>query len=188
MIRYLRFIANVSNWWLHLAVKMGFIAKDPLLFRTRNGIRVEVPRRLFREFKEIFIEDCYTDGLTGKIPDHPTVVDIGANVGYFTLVAATALANRGQIVAFEPGKNAYARLTENLSLNPYGNIRSYPVAVSEVVSRANSSEPLVRDHNLRYRYFALEGFGLEPLTVAPLPMLASIAYAQETEPGIPAAL
>jgi FkbM family methyltransferase len=57
--------------------------------------------------------------------------DIGANVGYFTLVAAAALADRGQIIAFEPGKNAYARLTENLSLNPYGNIKTYPVAVSD---------------------------------------------------------
>jgi len=57
--------------------------------------------------------------------------DIGANVGYFTLVAATALANRGQIIGFEPGKNAYARLTENISLNDYGNIRIFPVAVTD---------------------------------------------------------
>lgn len=57
--------------------------------------------------------------------------DIGANVGYFTLVAATALANRGQIIAFEPGKNAYARLTENLSLNAYLNIKTFPVAVTD---------------------------------------------------------
>jgi FkbM family methyltransferase len=57
--------------------------------------------------------------------------DVGANVGYFTLVAATALANRGQIVAFEPGRNAYARLTENLALNAYRNIKTYPVAVAD---------------------------------------------------------
>jgi FkbM family methyltransferase len=57
--------------------------------------------------------------------------DVGANVGYFTLVAATALANRGQIVAFEPGKNAYERLTENLALNSYENIQTFPVAVTD---------------------------------------------------------
>ncbi|MGB8990913.1 MAG: FkbM family methyltransferase [Desulfobaccales bacterium] len=57
--------------------------------------------------------------------------DIGANVGYFTLVAATALNNRGQIVAFEPGQNAYARLLENISLNAYRNIRTYQVAVTD---------------------------------------------------------
>jgi FkbM family methyltransferase len=57
--------------------------------------------------------------------------DVGANVGYFTLVAATALANRGQIVAFEPGKNAYARLVSNVALNPYQNIQAFPVAVTD---------------------------------------------------------
>ena len=57
--------------------------------------------------------------------------DVGANVGYFTLVAATALNHRGGIMAFEPGQNAYARLTENLALNPYQNIQTFPVAVSD---------------------------------------------------------
>jgi FkbM family methyltransferase len=57
--------------------------------------------------------------------------DIGANVGYFTLVAATALDRRGQIVAFEPGQNAYARLVENLSLNAFQNIKTFQVAVTD---------------------------------------------------------
>jgi FkbM family methyltransferase len=57
--------------------------------------------------------------------------DVGANVGYFTLVAATALNHRGRIIAFEPGKNAYARLTENLALNPWRNIQAFPLAVTD---------------------------------------------------------
>jgi FkbM family methyltransferase len=65
------------------------------------------------------------------LADDEVFWDIGANVGYFTLVAATALAGNGQIIAFEPGKNAYARLTENLALNPYENIKTFPVAVSD---------------------------------------------------------
>ncbi|MHB9072570.1 MAG: FkbM family methyltransferase [Desulfobaccales bacterium] len=74
----------------------------------------------------------YEAALVARLLENNDVFwDIGANVGYFTLVAATALANRGQIVAFEPGKNAYARLTENISLNPYENIQTYPVAVSD---------------------------------------------------------
>ncbi len=57
--------------------------------------------------------------------------DIGANVGYFTLLAAAALDQRGQIVAFEPGENAYSRLVENLALNPYRNVATFNVAVSD---------------------------------------------------------
>jgi len=57
--------------------------------------------------------------------------DVGANVGYFTLAAATALNHRGQVVAFEPGRNAYARLVGNLALNAYDNIKTFPVAVAD---------------------------------------------------------
>jgi hypothetical protein len=57
-------------------------------------------------------------------------------------------------------------------------LRRCPVAVSDVVTQAGESDPLVRRHSLRYRYLELGGFGaLEPLTVAPLPMLASFALA-----------
>lgn len=74
----------------------------------------------------------YEADLVARLLENDDVFwDIGANVGYFTLVAAMALANRGQIIAFEPGQNAYARLMENISLNPFGNIRTYPVAVSD---------------------------------------------------------
>jgi FkbM family methyltransferase len=74
----------------------------------------------------------YEAGLVARLLEDDDVFwDIGANVGYFTLVAATALAGRGQIIAFEPGKNAYARLTENIALNPYQNIKTYPLAVSD---------------------------------------------------------
>ena len=62
--------------------------------------------------------------------------DIGANVGYFTLVAATALNNSGQILAFEPGGPAYERLVENIALNPFTNIHPYNLAVSDAEGEA----------------------------------------------------
>lgn len=62
--------------------------------------------------------------------------DIGANIGYFSLVAAAALKNSGQVVAFEPGKKAYERLRENVSLNPFNNILTYQVAVTDTEGEA----------------------------------------------------
>jgi FkbM family methyltransferase len=41
--------------------------------------------------------------------------DIGANVGTFSLVAATH--SRARVVAFEPGYSSFARLCENIQLN-----------------------------------------------------------------------
>lgn len=62
--------------------------------------------------------------------------DIGANIGYFTLVAATALQNTGGIVAFEPGKTAFQRLQENISLNTFTNITAVNLAVSNCAGEA----------------------------------------------------
>ncbi len=56
--------------------------------------------------------------------------DIGANIGYFTLLAAAALNNTGEIVAFEPGKVAYERLQENISLNNFTNVTAVNLAAS----------------------------------------------------------
>jgi FkbM family methyltransferase len=89
------------------------------------------PEQLKVYFYGHYHERYEADLVARLLEDDDVFWDIGANVGYFTLVAATSLANRGQIIAFEPGKNAYARLTENISLNPYGNIKTYPVAVSD---------------------------------------------------------
>lgn len=57
--------------------------------------------------------------------------DIGANIGYFTLAAASVLKNRGQIVSFEPARVAYERLKDNISLNYFNNILIYKLAVTD---------------------------------------------------------
>jgi FkbM family methyltransferase len=57
--------------------------------------------------------------------------DVGANLGYFTLLAAAHLKNTGQVVAFEPGPSAYDCLTGNIARNPFTNILTYPVAASD---------------------------------------------------------
>ncbi len=67
--------------------------------------------------------------------------DVGANIGYFSLVAAAAVGNRGEVAAFEPGSAALARLQENASLNPDGKIRIFNVAVA-----ASDGEAVLYSH------------------------------------------
>ena len=114
-MRYIRLLKNISNWWLHFAVKMGFAKSDPLLFRLRNNIVMEVPRRLLHEFKEIFMEECYTRRVF-HLPDGPTVIDIGANAGFFTLFAASRFP-KATIIAFEPIAINFNQLERNRNLN-----------------------------------------------------------------------
>jgi FkbM family methyltransferase len=46
-----------------------------------------------------------------------TVLDLGANVGYLTLVLAIAVGPAGRVVAFEPSPSTHRRLLHNLTLN-----------------------------------------------------------------------
>lgn len=49
-------------------------------------------------------------------------IDIGSNLGLFSLHAAQIVGNQGKVYAFEPAPATYARLIENVNLNGYGNI------------------------------------------------------------------
>lgn len=103
--------------------------------RLDKGFRMQLDLADPEQLKVYFYghyHERYEAGLVARLLSGDEVFwDVGANVGYFTLVAATALNHRGRIIAFEPGKNAFARLTENLALNPWRNITAYPLAVTD---------------------------------------------------------
>ena len=58
------------------------------------------------------------------------VVDIGANIGYFTLIAAKLMDETGLVYAFEPEPRNYEFLCKNIKLNNYSNIVPIQKAVS----------------------------------------------------------
>ena len=58
-------------------------------------------------------------------------VDVGANVGVYTLLAASIVGPSGQVASFEPGGEALRRLKENVSLNRLSNVDVHPSAVSD---------------------------------------------------------
>lgn len=45
------------------------------------------------------------------------VVDIGANMGYYTVKLATKVSSSGRLIAFEPNPEVYAMCLENLKIN-----------------------------------------------------------------------
>jgi FkbM family methyltransferase len=51
-----------------------------------------------------------------------TVIDAGANIGFFSLLAAKCVGKTGAVHAFEPIPATFARLSENIGLNTYTNI------------------------------------------------------------------
>lgn len=71
-----------------------------------------------------------TTFLLSAIKPGMTVVDIGANIGYFTLLAASAVGEKGLVYAFEPLPRNYEILQKNLIANWLSErVRCFPVAL-----------------------------------------------------------
>jgi len=98
-------------------------------FTLRLDLKDPEQRRLY--FFGDYDERREADLITRVLAPGESFWDVGANVGYFTLLAAACLNNTGQVVAFEPGQAAYTQLTVNLSLNPFTNILTCPAAVTD---------------------------------------------------------
>lgn len=58
-------------------------------------------------------------------------VDIGANVGYFTMLAAHAVGASGHVIAVEPVPATVRKLRKNLAANGAGNVTVLPYAASD---------------------------------------------------------
>jgi FkbM family methyltransferase len=64
------------------------------------------------------------------------VIDVGAHVGYYTLLAARQVGARGKVYAFEPEPANFSLLQQNVALNGYGNVVATKSAVSNRVGPA----------------------------------------------------
>ncbi|MEK7477471.1 MAG: FkbM family methyltransferase [Candidatus Coatesbacteria bacterium] len=60
-----------------------------------------------------------------------TVCDVGANLGFYSILLAKAVGPGGSVMAFEPERGVLARMQENAGLNGLPSIRFFDVALGE---------------------------------------------------------
>ncbi len=60
------------------------------------------------------------------------VVDVGSNIGFFTLLAAGITGNDGIVVSFEPDPTSFSLLSESIEINRFGNVKLLRQCVSNV--------------------------------------------------------
>ena len=63
--------------------------------------------------------------------------DIGANIGFFSTIAARLVGKSGQVYSFEPVAKNVARVRRNAKLNRFSQIKVFPKAVSENSGQGN---------------------------------------------------
>lgn len=81
-------------------------------------------------------EPTVTKLLPGFVKPRDTVLDIGANIGYYTLLLSQLVGEDGLVVAIEPYPGNVHLLELNLRLNRVTNVKVMSVAVSDEVGTA----------------------------------------------------
>jgi FkbM family methyltransferase len=127
------------NWLQQTKLKMLFaklIYKIIRIFRInpnriirRDGIFYNLDLRegidlsifLFGNFQKYIYKN-----LTTVIPKNPTIIDVGANIGFISLKLAKIFP-QAQVYAFEPTYYAMEKLKKNLDLNPILSARVEPI-------------------------------------------------------------
>ena len=60
-----------------------------------------------------------------------TVLDVGANIGYYTALAARRVGPNGRVIAMEPDPESYEFLQQTIAANEVGNVDSFQCAAAE---------------------------------------------------------
>ncbi len=109
----------------------------PYVLRTRDGLKMRIrpgPGDRFAAF-EIFGLHAYTS-LGERLNQGDVVVDVGANIGCYSVLAAKAVGPKGRVIAVEPSGATYACLLHNLSLNGLQNVSCRHAAVADQTGEA----------------------------------------------------
>ena len=79
------------------------------------------------------------------------VLDIGANIGYFTLLAAVLAGDKGMVLAVEPDPHNFSLLERNIASNQKQTVALYPCALGAQAGAADlyrSPDQNFGDHRL----------------------------------------
>lgn len=100
-----------------------------------NTFKIYVPTDDWAVGKTILEQKSYEPHVTSTIKtilsSGMVFVDIGANIGYFTLMAAAIVGTTGKVFSFEPNQHNCQCLYLSAKHNSFDNIDIYPFAVAE---------------------------------------------------------
>jgi len=92
------------------------------------------------DFLGLTINRSYEPDVTAFLKENvaagQTAIDLGANIGYFTLLFAQLVGKDGQVVAFEPDPQNCQLLEKNVRANGYTNVTVRREAVADYSGRA----------------------------------------------------
>ena len=81
-------------------------------------------------------EPFLTELVVNTVRPGDTALDLGAHIGYYTLLLARLVGPGGRVAALEPDPDNFALLRHNVALNGHAHVDVFPVAASNTPGRA----------------------------------------------------
>ena len=109
-----------------------FSNHSSLLYELDNTIKINLykasilSRLIFEGFEKDEIEF-----MTKVIKEGDILIDVGANIGLFSLIASKIVGKYGKVISFEPSPQSYLRLLENIDTNNFTNIEARNIGLSD---------------------------------------------------------
>lgn len=109
-----------------------FNGQNSFVYKLNNSVKINLYRDsvlsqpIYRGFE---VEEV--SYLESVLKEGDIFIDIGANVGLFSLFASPKVGDTGRVISFEPTPITYNRLIENISLNDFKNIEARQLALSD---------------------------------------------------------
>jgi FkbM family methyltransferase len=102
-------------------------------------------------FTPQYFDPVEREMLLKRLRDGFTFIDIGANIGAYSLFVAAHAGRNARILAVEPQPDVFARLAFNIAQNPFGTVKAVACALADKVGEltlfidpANRGESSVR--------------------------------------------
>jgi FkbM family methyltransferase len=106
-----------------------------------EGYRMSIDWSRYRSFVYGTWEPKVVRAITDIVKPGMTVIDIGAHIGYYTLLFAKCVGPGGRVFAFEPFPGNFALLQRNINLNNLKNVQLMREAIFSRTQQMTISAP-----------------------------------------------
>ncbi|MCE9556465.1 MAG: FkbM family methyltransferase [Planctomycetes bacterium] len=157
------------------------------IVRTKHGFLMDLDLRDWLG-QHVYATGDYED-YTGRVlglllSDGQTMLDIGANVGFFTLLAAQRVGPSGKVMAFEPVPVVREALIHNLQLNAIQNVSVRGEAASLAEGEAQISVGPVEHRGISSLRSTAENQSFEKITVRTVSIDTLLSHEEMASVGL----